>query len=80
LQEFVVALAGPAVNVVIAIGLFLGLKLGSGWQPLSTLSATAGNIFERLLVANLFLVLFNLLPAFPMDGGRILRALLDLMA
>ena len=75
-QEFVVALAGPAVNVVIAIGLFVGLKLGGWWQPLTSLSATGGNIFERLLVANVFLVLFNLLPAFPMDGGRVLRSVL----
>jgi Zn-dependent protease/CBS domain-containing protein len=75
-QEFVVALAGPVVNVVIAIGLFIGLKLGGWWQPLGMLSATSGNLFERLLVANVFLVLFNLLPAFPMDGGRVLRSLL----
>lgn len=75
-QELVVALAGPLVNVVIAAGLFLGLKLGGWWQPLSTLGATSGNMFERLLVANVFLVLFNLLPAFPMDGGRVLRAVL----
>lgn len=75
-QEFVVALAGPAVNVIIALGLFIGLKLGGWWQPLSSLSTTGGNIFERLLLANVFLVLFNLLPAFPMDGGRVLRALL----
>ena len=75
-QEFVVALAGPAVNVVIAAGLFVGLKLGGWWQPLTSLSATGGNIFERLLVANIFLVLFNLLPAFPMDGGRVLRSVL----
>ena len=77
-QEFVVALAGPAVNVVIAIGLFVGLKLGGWWQPLASLTTTSGNIFERLLVANVFLVLFNLLPAFPMDGGRVLRSLLAL--
>jgi len=75
-QEFVVALAGPAVNVIIALGLFIGLKLGGWWQPLSSLSTTGGNIFERLFVANVFLVVFNLLPAFPMDGGRVLRALL----
>lgn len=75
-QEFVVALAGPAVNVVIALGLFIGLKLGGGWHSTHTLSATNGHLFERLLVTNVFLVLFNLLPAFPMDGGRVLRALL----
>jgi len=75
-QEFFVALAGPVVNVVIAIGLFVGLKLSGWWQPLGTLSAISGNLFERLLVANVFLVIFNLLPAFPMDGGRVVRALL----
>ena len=75
-QELVVALAGPLVNVVIAAGLFVGLKLGGYWQPLTSLSATSGNLLERLLVVNLFLVGFNLLPAFPMDGGRVLRAVL----
>ncbi|MCU0787797.1 MAG: site-2 protease family protein, partial [Verrucomicrobia bacterium] len=75
-QELAVALAGPAVNVVIAAGLALGLGLGGGWQPLAALSTTGGNLFERLLFANLFLVAFNLLPAFPMDGGRVLRSLL----
>ncbi len=75
-QEFVVALAGPAVNVVIGIGLFVGLKLGGWWQPITSLTTISGNLFERLLMANLFLVVFNLLPAFPMDGGRVLRSLL----
>ena len=75
-QEFVVALAGPLVNVVIAAGLFLGLWLGGWWQPLTSLTVTGGNMFERLLVANVFLVVFNLLPAFPMDGGRVLRSLM----
>jgi len=75
-HELVVALAGPAVNVVIAAGLALGLWLGGGWQPLHTLSTTSGNLLERLLVANIFLVAFNLIPAFPMDGGRVLRSLL----
>src|SRR5512135_811211 len=75
-QELVVALAGPLVNVVIAVGLFVGLMLTGNWQPLSSLTTTSGNLVERLLVVNMFLVLFNLLPAFPMDGGRVLRSLL----
>lgn len=75
-QELVVALAGPLVNVVIAAGLFLGLQLSDQWQPLASLTLTSGNLVERLLAVNVFLILFNLLPAFPMDGGRVLRALL----
>ncbi len=75
-QELAVALAGPAVNVVIAAALFLWLELTSGFQPLERLSVTGGSFAERLMVVNLFLVGFNMLPAFPMDGGRVLRALL----
>ena len=75
-QELVVALAGPLVNVIIAAGLFLGLTLTGTWQPLASLTTTSGNLLERLLAVNVFLVLFNLLPAFPMDGGRVLRSLL----
>jgi CBS domain-containing protein len=75
-QELLVALAGPLVNVVIAAGLFLGLHLTGNWQPVASLSTTSGNLVERLLAVNVFLVLFNLLPAFPMDGGRVLRSLL----
>ena len=76
LQELVVALAGPLVNVVIAAGLYVGLQLSGSWQPLGSLSTTSGSLLERFLVVNVFLVLFNLLPAFPMDGGRVLRAVL----
>jgi Zn-dependent protease/CBS domain-containing protein len=75
-QELAVALAGPLVNVVIAGSLFVGLLLTGNWQPLSSLTTTSGNLVERLLVVNVFLVVFNLLPAFPMDGGRVLRSLL----
>jgi Zn-dependent protease len=75
-QELWVALAGPAVNVVIAGALALWLLVTDSWEPVSQLSTTQGSFAERLLGVNLFLVLFNLLPAFPMDGGRVLRAFL----
>lgn len=66
--ELVIALAGPAVNVVIGLGLAVGLLLDPGVLP--------RGFVERLLMVNVVLVLFNLLPAFPMDGGRVFRALL----
>jgi Zn-dependent protease/predicted transcriptional regulator len=76
LQELWVALAGPAVNVVIAVVLFLWLLLSATLAPLEQLTVTGGPFLERLMVVNLILVVFNMLPAFPMDGGRVLRALL----
>ncbi len=69
------ALAGPAVNLVIALGLLFWLQLTAGFEPLSRLGIATGSFVERLMVVNVFLVLFNMLPAFPMDGGRVLRAL-----
>ena len=75
-QELWVALAGPAVNVAIAALLWLWLTLTDGFSPVEEFAATSGPALQRLLMVNLFLVAFNLLPAFPMDGGRVLRALL----
>jgi Zn-dependent protease/predicted transcriptional regulator len=75
-QELWVALAGPAVNVVIAAVIFVWLLLTNSLSPLTQVSLTGGPFLERLMVVNLFLVGFNMLPAFPMDGGRVLRALL----
>ncbi|HTT22350.1 MAG TPA: site-2 protease family protein [Candidatus Sulfotelmatobacter sp.] len=75
-QKLLVALAGPAVNVVISAILYCWLTLTNGWAPFGQLSVAAGPFVERLLLANISLVLFNLIPAFPMDGGHVLRALL----
>lgn len=77
-QELWVALAGPAVNVVIAASLALVLLVTSGFAPIDSLDVATGSFLERLMIVNIGLVLFNLLPAFPMDGGRVLRALLAL--
>jgi len=75
-QEFWVALAGPAVNVLIGVLLFAYLFLTKTFVPLNGLSLTSGPFLERLLSVNISLVVFNLLPAFPMDGGRVLRSAL----
>jgi len=72
-QEIVVALAGPAVNV--GIGLLLALVLYGTGQPIVTPRLSGGPL-EALLLVNGLMVLFNMIPAFPMDGGRVLRALL----
>ena len=76
-QEFVVAIAGPAVNVVIALGLYLVLGRFISAADVADVGGGGGNLLSKLLAINVILVAFNLLPAFPMDGGRILRALLS---
>jgi Zn-dependent protease len=76
-QELIIALAGPAVNVVIVmllIGVF-GVRLGAG-QFAADVENHEIDLLTRLAVVNVMLVLFNMIPAFPMDGGRVLRAVL----
>src|SRR5213595_464416 len=72
-QELVIALAGPMVNVVIALGLFV---VGGSQAFLNPSTLEASGLIAQLLTINILLLLFNLLSAFPMDGGRVLRALL----
>lgn len=73
-QEIAVALAGPAVNLVIyAILMGLGATIDADTLTDPT---TTRDFMGRLAAVNLFLALFNLIPAFPMDGGRVLRAVL----
>jgi Zn-dependent protease/predicted transcriptional regulator len=74
-QELAVAVAGPMVNVIIAFLLFLILgTIQSG--SLAHIDDPRVSLLARLAAVNVFLVLFNMIPAFPMDGGRVFHALL----
>ena len=77
MQELAVAVAGPMVNVIIAFLIFLVLgTIQSG--SLAHIDDPHLSLLARLAAVNVFLVLFNMIPAFPMDGGRVLHALLAL--
>jgi stage IV sporulation protein FB len=83
-QEFVIAIAGPLVNFILAlIMIVIGFIAGQGLGWISPRAIVAnmgdlspGAIVNYVFISNLFLGIFNLIPAFPMDGGRVLRALL----
>ncbi|HKI68086.1 MAG TPA: site-2 protease family protein [Verrucomicrobiae bacterium] len=76
IQEFWVAIMGPAVNVAIAAVLFVVLVVLHRANQLLEFEWFQGRFLTQLMWVNLLLVGFNLLPAFLMDGGRVLRALL----
>ena len=75
-QEFLIAIAGPLVNVAIALVLVFigGASLGATYA--AGVENAHLSMLDRLAAVNIFLALFNLIPAFPMDGGRVLRAAL----
>ncbi len=85
-HELLIAVAGPAVNVVLAVVLFLSGRVFFGsawfedglWYSGLLLPPSALTFFVSLLWANIGLAVFNMLPALPMDGGRVLRALLSM--
>jgi stage IV sporulation protein FB len=77
-EELVVALAGPAVNVAIAALLLLPLGGVPDVAAMAGLEDPSQSLLARLFWVNVTLVVFNLIPAFPMDGGRVLRALLGM--
>jgi len=75
-EEIVVAIAGPLVNVVIALVLIFLLGAQVGSDTMAALDDPGAGLLARIAAVNVVLVVFNLIPAFPMDGGRVLRALL----
>ena len=75
-QELLVAIAGPAVNVVLAALIGLIIVITKSPMPQNPANLLEGGILWNLLRMNVVMILFNMLPAFPMDGGRVLRAAL----
>lgn len=75
-QELAIALAGPAVNLVFVIVLGATIWLLHGWRALFTMPSADAPLLNFSLMVNAIMGLFNMLPAFPMDGGRVLRAIL----
>ena len=77
-QEFVVAIAGPLVNVAIVALLLLLFGIPADFPNPLAIDLSSGSLAQNVLAVNVGLIAFNMLPAFPMDGGRVFRALLAL--
>lgn len=80
IEELVVASAGPLVNIIIALITLPFISIPNSENLLLAISegVNASNFFLNFFIINIWLVLFNLIPAFPMDGGRIFRATLSM--
>ena len=77
-EELLIAVAGPAMNVaLVLLGLVLGVRFAADWDPL-LFPLTLAEFGRHLVAVNVVMGLFNFLPIFPMDGGRVLRALLSM--
>ncbi len=77
-QELAVAIVGPAINLVLAGVIWIGIQAMDGTTALSEVSSIGGAVAAQLFWINIGLAVFNMIPAFPMDGGRVLRALLSM--
>jgi Zn-dependent protease len=78
IQEFLIALAGPAVTLAIAFSLYLLLSATSGVPTIEDVRHGGASFLSQVMSINWYLLLFNFIPAIPMDGGRMLRSLLAL--
>lgn len=77
-QELAVAIVGPLINLALAGVLYIGIALAGGSTRIAEATSLGGAIATQLMWINIGLAVFNLIPAFPMDGGRVLRALLSM--